>query len=630
MDKQLRRFVAELMQRGHASVSMLASTLGVSERTVRNYVHRASDELSSAARIENNHGQITLDVLDREALDQLVQSTPVDRGSESQATRVSELLCNLVRRSGWVTLVELSDELYTSPRTLSDSLRDVERQLARFDLRLERRPRYGLSVTGTELSRRVCLSSVIKLGQTQPAWPELQSVMHQSEKCVRSVLEGSTLRISSVALQNLVIHVAIAVSRMREGNLVSLDDQTRTTIMSSPEYPTAEAVSKEIASEFGVVPPLDEIAYIALRLAGRCTVGELPEGDEPLISDEVWDIVERMLTSVWKTFGIDLRGDLELRMNLARHIVPLRMRLAWHMRLDNPLLQDVKDHFPLAYSMAASTAPILQGAYGSTPSDEEIGYLALAFALSLERRETQLPKKNILIVCASGQGSARLLKHRYRKEFGDYLNSIEVCDASRVSSQDFTHIDYVFTTVPLDVKVPVPVRLVQFFPDSEEIEHVRDILREGPTYTLVPQCFKRDLFFPHLSFSSKDEAIDFLCERASATGLTGPSFAERVWRREHVSATSFGNDIAMPHPIEPTGSSTFVTVGLLDAPITWDEYGHDVRVVFLVSFPKDADDTSHALIDTLTETFSDQGGLDHLMRAQTWESLLSLIKSHTV
>lgn len=186
MDKQLRRFVAELMQRGHASVSMLASTLGVSERTVRNYVHRASDELSSAARIENNHGQITLDVLDREALDQLVQSTPVDRGSESQATRVSELLCNLVRRSGWVTLVELSDELYTSPRTLSDSLRDVERQLARFDLRLERRPRYGLSVTGTELSRRVCLSSVIKLGQTQPAWPELQSVMHQSEKCVRA------------------------------------------------------------------------------------------------------------------------------------------------------------------------------------------------------------------------------------------------------------------------------------------------------------------------------------------------------------------------------------------------------------------------------------------------------------
>ena len=86
----------------------------------------------------------------------------------------------------------------------------------------------------------------------------------------------------------------------------------------------------------------------------------------------------------------------------------------------------------------------------------------------------------------------------------------------------------------------------------------------------------------------------------------------------------------MPHPIAPTGSSTFVTVGLLDAPSTWDEYGHDVRVVFLVSFPKDADDTSHALIDTLTETFSDQGGLDHLMRAQTWESLLSLIKSHTV
>lgn len=630
MDEQLRRFVAELERRPRTSVGELASTLAVSERTIRNYIRRASNELDAVARIDNHRGQLTLVTFDQEGLRLIMGARRATAGvPETQEERVRYLLRNLLSRSTYVTLEDLSGELFISTRTLSDDLKMVERDLARFGLSLERRPRYGIRVGGSELARRVGLAALIGMESAGAAWPDVQAIMGRVHRCVGRVLARSGIQISSVAQRNLVIHISIALIRVNEGCLAPLDSRTRERIQESSEYATAEAIAGEIESEFHTQMPRDETAYIALHLAGRRSVSDALEGGAPVISDEVWNVVERMLETVWATFGVDLRGDLELRMNLARHVAPLAVRLTWHMRLDNPLLQDVKTRFPLAYSMGASTSPVLAKAYGSAPSDEEIGYLALAFALALERRETQLPKKNILVVCASGRGSARLLEYHYRKEFGDYLASIEVCDASQVSSRDFTHIDYVFTTVPLDADLPVPVRLVQFFPDSGEIEHMRSILRDGALGGEVSACFRRELFFPHLSLVSKEEVIGLLAEQVSARGLAGATLSEQVWRRESASPTSFGNGIAMPHPLEPVGDATVVAVGLLDRPITWDTYGHDVRIVFLVSFPKSADAVSRALIDALAEIFSDRAGLDRLTRLRSWEDLMSLVERHS-
>ena len=47
-----------------------------------------------------------------------------------------------------------------------------------------------------------------------------------------------------------------------------------------------------------------------------------------------------------------------------------------------------------------------------------------------------------------------MLEHQYRKQFGMYIELIETCDVARVGTLDFSHIDYVFTTVPLNVKLP--------------------------------------------------------------------------------------------------------------------------------------------------------------------------------
>lgn len=333
-----------------------------------------------------------------------------------------------------------------------------------------------------------------------------------------------------------------------------------------------------------------------------------------------------MLECVWNVFRFDFRDDLELRMNLARHLVPLEVRLSYDMNLKNPLLNDIQTRYPLAYSMAADAGAVIAERFGTKLSDDETGYIALTFALALERRKTQVPKKHVLVVCASGAGSARLLECRCRQEFGSYIGSIESCDVLNLSKVDFSNVDYVFTTVPLPQKLPVPVCEVQHFLDENEILNVRDFLRAAQREEgSILRYFDRALFFPHLPFRTKREALDYLLDRVAEQREVSEAFREAVWEREATVATSFGNNVAMPHPLAASSSETFVCVGLLDHPVVWDELGRTVQAVFLSFFSTQSGPELQAFYGKLADLLVSKEAICSLLANQSWEMLANLL-----
>ncbi len=338
-----------------------------------------------------------------------------------------------------------------------------------------------------------------------------------------------------------------------------------------------------------------------------------------------------MLDTVWRTFHFDFRGDLELRMNLARHIVPLSVRMRYGLGMGNPLLDDIKVRYALAYSMATESVPALVDAFGGDLSEEEIGYIALAYALALERARTQPEKKSVLVVCASGRGSAHLLEYRIRQQFEAHLDRVETCDASRVAAYDFRHIDYVFTTVPLDVKIPVPVCSVPYFFDERDVRTMMAFLmgegmQEGPSSEVLP-FFSPDLFRAHLGASTRDEVLHTLCSDLSEAGLVPPEYEELVFRREEVLGTAFGGGIALPHAIQACSDQTIVNVALLDNPVDWG--GQQVQVVLLISFSRDPEPGLQLFYQCVAQLFSRANAIVELLdnRSFTYFSeLLSTIE----
>lgn len=643
MDLDLIRLVLYIAQNEGVKPAEFAEEFDVSVRTVRNHVQAANRALEGIASIDLERGQgYSLTVRDATAFETLLKE---GRSSSSRMlpqtpdARVLYLLNDLLSRGDYITIDALSSVLFVSRASISSDLKQVEARLSRFGLSLDKRSHHGIKVIGSEMAKRLCLASLAMESSNElkdvagiSACPdEYRTLLHIVSECVDSITAEERFAINSVAYRNLITHIVIALLRIREHCYVPMEGEQMTRIRESASFPVACRVAGAIESRTGVVLPEEETAYIAIHLAGKQLLEDFePAGSNAasgvVISDGVWGLVGEMLDAVWRTFRFDFHNDLELRMNLARHLVPLEVRLRHNMRLDNPILGDIKDRFPLAYSMGLEASSALTRRFGSELSEDEVGYIALSFALALERQKTDAPKKSILVVCATGAGSARLLEHRYRQEFGSYVDRIETCDAAHVRFVDFSNIDYVFSTVPLESDIPVPVCQVSYFLDSTEAEHVREILLSESENASAFDLFRSDLFFPHVSCSSLDEAIDFLCRESSCRIPLAPDFRELVYRREQAAPTSFGNRVAMPHPIEAASNESFVAVALLDEPVLWG--GRAVEAVFLVSIAKEADDVAEGFFGAMSELVLSEVGIDELLTERTWQTLARLL-SHS-
>ena len=659
-DSQIVRYV--LANPGISSAD-LSQHFDVSERTIRTYVKRANERLDGfACLVKKNRGGYSVKVTDGPALNAWLESMHMNiaRGNMQPEDRVAYLLNDLLDRTDWVTVDELCHALCVSRPTVSGDLKRVEERLEEFGLKIEKRPHYGIRVIGEELSRRLCLaSSVVEslareeaaTGKALPGGGDKTSIVEGAQagpcrmtsldkiaKIVDAAVDEFDFQINSLTYQNLLVHISIALMRIQEGNYVPVDLGANSCICDDRVADVAAGIATRIRCELGVELPESERSYIAIHLAGKEMIAdsdtalEGKEGEETglVISEEVWSVVTQMLEVVWKSFRYDFRDDLELRMNLARHIVPLVVRLRYHLHIDNPILTDIRRRYPLAYSMALDSSAVLAEHYGATLSENEVGFIAMAFALSLERHRTELPKKNILVVCASGRGSARMLEYRYRQEFGAYVDSIQTCDVAHVSKADFSKIDYVFTTVPLREALPVPVRQIEFFFDDAEVREVRRLLSTREPDALDPSFaarFSKQLFFAHKTFASKKEALVFLCKQMEGTGNVAENFSELVMRREDCVATSFGNEVAMPHPLEPVCDRSFAAVALLDEPLDWGN--GSVKAIFMVAISTEDNDELGGMFDVLAEAFNDADGISKLMQEQSYEALMDLFAAHS-
>ena len=641
VSRQMVDIYRRLSEKEYQTAEALAEELKVSSKTIRKQLKNLNELLCDyGVYVESKHGsgyRLVVECLRKQKeLEELMQERELQESAipNSSGERVEYLLEYLLNAEGYVKLDELSEMLYISKKTLTGNLKEVENLLGEYHLQLQRKPNHGIRIEGREFNRRLCIAGFVakkiqlaeKLGGDQDVTEEIQWI----NQCVRDCLSRNSFDISSVSFHNLILHIQIAILRMRGGHYVPMAESDGEKVRNKKAYRIAEEILSRIKDRFQVEFPDSEIEYIAIHLEGKkmlinTTAAEEKEGNL-IINQEISDLVGFMLSAVYDAFKFDFRDDLELRMSLSQHLVPLVVRIQHDMKLTNPLLKDIKERYSLAYSMATTSCVILNHKFHKIVKEDELGYIALLFALALERKKTEIAKKNILLVCASGKGSAQLLLYRYKTEFGPYINKISVCDVGRIGEQDFTDIDYIFTTVPIPVKVPVPIQEVEYFLKNSDIQAVKRTLL-GKTDSPVLDIYPKELFLPHMKFSNKDEALQVLCGFVYERGLVPKEFLDSVRAREVLAKTSFGNLVAMPHPIEVMGKQPFVCVAVLDEPILWlsDTPDSLIQVIFLVSVANYEHFDVQKFYQVTARLLLDGGSMKELIQNQDYDTLKNLL-----
>ena len=635
MDKRLLALTVYLHENGTQTAESLAAELKVSTKTIRKYIGEWNVYFTNfGAQIQSKHGiGYSLKIDNQELFERHYKDLMSDQRRVSvPATpeeRVEYLLNDLLSRRDFVKMEAFCEILFVSRKTVSTTVKAVEKILSDYNLRLEKKPNYGIRIQGKEFDRRLCIANVI-VGRSREVYggenKEYQESVSRVAKSVAEVIDEEGYAVHTIAYQNLIVHILIAIQRIKKSCYVSLEEGHWERMNGTREYEVAEKLVEKINKDFEIQFPKEEIVYIAIHLAGKKSL-YLPQYEDnknQIISQETWVVVIRMLEVVNEAFCFDFRNDLELRMNLAQHLEPLVIRMKYNMKLKNPLLKDIRVRFPLAYAMALQASSILKEYYGSELKEDEVGYIALAFALAIERLNTNLPKKNILIVCASGKGSAKLLSYQYRQEFGPYVDRIETCDVGNLKKVNFSGIDYVFTTVPILERIPVPVQEVKYFLESDEIRQMKMTLKGGGGESPLLAHFDKNLFFPHLKFENRHDVIKFLCGQVMEKKELPNTFWELVKKRESAAQTAFGNRVAMPHPWKAISTDTFVCVGILDQAIMWGD--QKVQAVFLVSISNKKNKNLREFYQGMTGILTDPEAIESLIEKQTFEELQRLLE----
>src|SRR5699024_12832686 len=93
-------------------------------------------------------------------------------------------------------------------------------------------------------------------------------------------LVTNKITLSDTAINNLLIHIAIACKRIKSGHDISLFQTELQEIKKQKEYQVAKKIVTEVEEKLEVNFPQAEIAYITIHLLGTKMLNQTNAGEE--------------------------------------------------------------------------------------------------------------------------------------------------------------------------------------------------------------------------------------------------------------------------------------------------------------------------------------------------------------
>ncbi|GGE25763.1 BglG family transcription antiterminator [Streptococcus himalayensis] len=588
----------------------LAEALSCSDRTVRTYLKSLMelDERETGFCLEAKQGYgYRLTICQSLLYQTFMQSESLSEtggNGDNIEDRYHYLVNKLLFEQAQLYFDDLAEELFVSRSTLSSDFKKIRKDLAAYDLTIESKANYGVYVVGSERNKRRFImdhffrdQSFASLHQYIPM--EINEKQLNLEDLTLIVLEEcreGELRLSDFVIQNLVTHLVLSVRRIAQGfQIKQIEDLAR------EDYPKerkiAESILIRVSRLISLDFPEEEIDYITLHLISKAyhQHSSILDGGESLRSQLIQVLEYHPSVKKYR-----FQQDFQLVEGVLTHLATLLIRLKNHVKLENPLLADIKKSYLPVFQLTADMLAAMPSFAHLTLSEDEIAYVALHVMAAMERiKEKQ--KFNILVICATGFGSAQLLKNRIELELGNLVTVVDVIGYYDLNDERMQGIDFIISSIDLSNLVfSLPVFTVSIFLTNDEVKLIKQRLRtmnplemvnrqnqqtetEKNLSQLFDDYFSEDWFM--IGEQTSQEAILEELLRKMADG-EDEGFVSRmkegIRQREQLSSIVFSPEIAVPHPIKPLAKNHKIGLVLLPSGVRWNEQ-ENVRFVFLPS-----------------------------------------------
>ena len=619
MIKQKQRELISLLVRsknGYKSSQELAAELSLSDRTVRTYLKDLK------ALIESNGGNIVskqgygfqLEILDRTSFNLfLIEHHLLDKNIEqSQCREASErkhyILNLLLFESQKIDVETLSEQLFISSSQLNKDIAEIKSQLQSYELTLKRSHSL-IYVDGEEKAKRHFIMSYFFHEESINFLHHLSYFNQTCEAISFDTLtiiildecREANIKLSDVMIQNIVLHLSLSIKRLQSGlSIQNLDLPLSTD--STLEYQVSKRIIARIESIIGFHFPKEEQMYLTLHLMSKSNL------IQNNLDEELGGSLANLLAKIQQETGYPFWHDEQLKNGLIQHLKPMLVRLQQNIKLENPLIDEIKNQYAEVFRLVKHYFNQLPNLNNYDVNDDEWGYLALHFLASLEKLKND-QKAKVLIICATGLGSAQLLKNRVEREFDERVKIVATRGYYEIEPAMLNDIDFIISSVDLSSKVfKVPVFHVSVFFCEEDVQAIRRYLSHRQSPNSIPknalplvsddkkqnhakyiaQLFDEiaaDYFYLCQQKPTKQAVIDHLLHLLSVNEAKNfkQEMNKQMEKRQAIGEIIFSPTIVVPHPAIPVGKIAKIAIAFIPEGLIWDEHYQDIKFVFMIS-----------------------------------------------
>jgi len=578
----------------------LAQRLSVSTRTVR------ADITALNALLLHYGAQFTLTrgsgyqlvIHDPSRYQTLEESAPkAQHIPRTAADRSHFLLVRFLTSAFSIKLEDLADAWFVSRATLQGDMVDVRERFQRYQLTLETRPRHGMKLFGSEVSIRACLTDLLwELSQQGPLNPLIgeeafdASVPALLAGVLQETLTRHHVRLTDAGERFVCLYGAVAVRRVSEG------------------YPLADFSAEDVAQN--VRDAARELANTLQQLAGKplaaaeeewlcvhLAARQVQDVDPGTISaDDDEALVNYILRYINQQYNYNLLDDAQLHADLLTHIKTMITRVRYQIMIPNPLLDNIKQHYPMAWDMTLA-AVSSWGKY--TPyaiSENEIGFLVLHIGVGLERHYNigYQRQPQVLLVCDTSNAMVRMIEAILQRKYPQLEIAATLSQREYEQRQEVAE-DFVISTVRISEK-DKPVVTIAPFPTDYQLDQIGKLVLVDRT-----RPWMLNKYFDETHFQVIDAPMDrqtlfaTLCQQLQREGFVGAEFHDSVVEREAIVSTMLGDGIALPHALGLLAKKTVVYTVIAPHGIAWgDETAH---IIFLLAISKSEYEEAMAIYD---------------------------------
>lgn len=611
--KRLVKYLAVAKQ--PLTAKELAGTLEVSTKTVRNDIQQINLSLDSNKIVSKNGiGFYFKKQLDNDTQLQMENDSP---------NALYDLLLQLLDHKS-CNFYDLADLFFISESTLNRYIKDLNYMLLKDNsssLPIQRKNNQ-IFIQGKEEDKRKIFNRFLNQEVEEnkldlEAYSDYfeKSNLKQLSKLIVSFHRKEEIEMNDFSTITFILHIAVLIERVRKGSYLNI--QLSTMIDKKSSYLTTKLV-EILEKTFSIELPKEEFAYIYRMYAGSVLA------NENLSNEYLKKAVEQMFENIYTTFYIDFTKDEMIISDLQNHLSALYKRALYQQYLTNPLLEEIKSKFPFIYNVAVYGSAYLQKTLEINFPDEEIAYIALHF-LSASETIRAKKKKQILFISPYGVGNQNIVKKNLQ-QINAYKIEMQVADSFFDAEKDLDEsTDMILTTEKLPFSTSVPIYKYHSFLNEKDLEMITQILsKEKVKNTILENLLEKELFFPAKDFTTPDEVITFLSKKLYQKGYVASNYMQKVFEREKLSSTAFGNLYALPHAINREAKKNAIAVCSLKKPIQWND--KKVRLVLLLALKEERDNSFEKLFEELVTILNDESMVKKLTKQTKYENFLDLCK----